>query len=658
MFWRKFLFSVAVILAFFATAAADPRLPAIIGDRMVLQQKRNVPIWGWADPGEEITVRFGSQVLTTRAGQRGTWKVFLSELKPGGPSEMVIQGESAIVLKDILVGEVWVCSGQSNMEFPLGSTRTADFEVPKAKYAQMRLFTVPRASSLEPREDAEARWEVCTPDAAKDFSAVGYFFGRRVHEVLDIPVGLIESSWGGTQAEEWTDLEDLKKVSDFEPILQRWEQTPPEIKKLFQEPRQFELWFDKMQLLAERREPGKPARMLADFDNQKLQTSYGGFWDDELVEPPGAYTIKVQGPGYDNSAGAAVIRGKVEVNHWPMFRIELDSEGRPVDLSKFQGLSFYSRGDGLFRVHFLQPSITDWDNYSTATLDTTPEWSSTEILFRDLKQAGWGKRMPFTPQELTGLVIEIRPAHSAVTRPPAGLFNGMIMPIVPYAIQGAIWYQGEGNAGRAYQYRKLLPTLIQSWRKHWNQGDFPFLIVQLPNFRQRKSQPSESDWAELREAQQMSLVLPQTGLAVSIDVGEVDDVHPRNKTEIGNRLAAWALGTTYGKNSVYSGPLFESVTFHGDTATATFNHTGGGLVVRNGDQLEGFALAGSDREFHWAQARIVGNTVEVRSNKISKPIALRYAWADNPKCNLYNEEGFPAAPFRTDQWPGLTVDKK
>ncbi len=625
---------------------------------MVLQQKANVPIWGWADPGEEITVRFGSQVLTTNTSREGKWAVMLSPLPAGGPWEMTIQGNSTLVLEDILIGEVWLCSGQSNMAFPLASTRTAESEVTKADYPQIRLFTVPRASSLEPRDDVKSSWEVCTPDITADFSAVGYFFGRRLHEALEIPVGLIDSSWGGTQAEEWTDWEDLEKVSAFKPILDRWKQTSPEIKTLFREPRPFELWFDEMRLLPQREEPGKDHKMLANFDNRELRTTFGGRWSDEWVEPEGQYALEVREPGYGDSAGASVIRGNFEVSQWPMLKVDLTPNGKPIDLSEFKGLSFYSRGDGAYRIHFLQASITDWDNYATITFRATPDWSSNVLLFRDLKQAGWGKRMPFTTDKITGLVVEVRPFLEAVVRPPAGLFNGMIMPIVPYAIRGTIWYQGEGNAGRAYQYRQLLPILIRSWRRHWQRGDFPFLIVQLPNFRPYKSEPGESDWAELREAQLMSLAVPQTGLAISIDLGEADDVHPKDKTEIGNRLAAWALGTTYGRDLVHSGSLFEAVKFDEDEATVTFRHVGGGLVVRNGDRLEGFSLAGSDRKFQWAEARIVDNTVKVHSDKIAKPVALRYAWADNPKCNLYNKEGFPAAPFRTDQWPGLTVDKK
>jgi hypothetical protein len=441
--------------------------------------------------------------------------------------------------------------------------------------------------------------------------------------------------------------------SEFAPILQRWQEVSPETKSLFLKPTPFELWIDDLHLLPMEDER---AGSIADFEDFKLQTNLGGTWSDEWVDPKGAYALRIVSPGHNKSAAAARIHGEIEVSHWPMIRVDFQSEQKPIDFGGFRGLRFFSRGEGFFRLHFLQPSISDWDHYSTTTFKATPDWTPTVVLFEDLRQAGWGKKVPFTPSELTGLIIEPRLASKAIARPPSGLFNGMIMPVIPYSIRGAIWYQGEGNSGRAHQYRKLLPTMIQGWRRHWKQGDFPFLIVQLPNYGALKSQPGESKWAELREAQLMCLTLPQTGLAVTIDVGEADDVHPRNKKPVGERLAAWALATSYGKKGVFSGPLFKSVKFQGNRGIVSFQHTGSGLVAGDGTRLRGFAVAGVDRKFHWAKAQIVGDTVEIHSREVANPVAIRYAWADNPDCNLYNKEGYPAAPFRTDDWPGLTRD--
>ena len=639
-----------------AVILANPKLPGIISDGMVLQQGVKVPIWGWADPHERITVEFGGQKVTEDADGEGKWKLFLSPLEVSDSGQMTVRGNKSIVVHNVLVGEVWLCSGQSNMEFPLGSTTTADVDVPNADYPQIRLFTVPRSCVLDPSSDTEGNWVECSPENAADFSAVAYHFGSKLHKEQSVPVGLIESSWGGTQAEEWTRLEALEEVEIFEPILQRWDETAPEVKNLLRAPARFALNLDDVELLPT--DTGSESMVLADFENGKLQTRIGGVWSEDLVDPRGAYSLKVESPGRAGSRGAASIHGRMEISHWPMIRMELAPEGSPVDLSRYRGIRFYSRGEGLFRIHFLQPSVTDWDHYASPIYEASDEWIKSVVLFEELKQAGWGKAQPFTPAKLTGMILEPRLTRERLSRPPSGLFNGMIFPLAPFAIRGAIWYQGEGNAGRAYQYRQLLPTMIKSWRSLWGQPEFPFLIVQLPNFKPRKAEPSESAWAELREAQLMTLSLPQTGLAVSIDVGEADDVHPRNKTEIGNRLAAWALGTVYGKKVVYSGPLVEDVRFEGNKAILSFVHTGGGLVARGSQGPQGFTLAGPDQKFFWARARIIGSEVEVWSDLVSNPVSVRYGWADNPNCTLYNKEGFPASPFRTDDWPGVTVDSK
>jgi sialate O-acetylesterase len=313
---------------------------------------------------------------------------------------------------------------------------------------------------------------------------------------------------------------------------------------------------------------------------------------------------------------------------------------------------------GNFKLHILQPTITDWDNYVTKVISVGGDWKPVTVLFSEVKQAGWGKRLPFTQDQLAGLMIEQLISETAPARPPGGLFNGMIAPVVSFPIRGAIWYQGEGNAGRAFQYRSLLPSMISSWREAWGQGDFPFLVVQLPNFKRRQSEPSESAWAELREAQLKTLAVPKVGLAVSIDAGEADDVHPKNKRKIGERLALWALGTTYEKKLTFSGPLFREMVKEGDRLRLRFDHRGKGLVSDGGGPLRGFAVAGEDREFHWAEAKIEKGSVVVWSSEVPEPLAVRYAWADNPDCNLYNKAGLPASPFRTDDWPGVTFEQR
>lgn len=508
----RWLCIVSAALALTVGATADVRLPKIFGDHAGLQRGKPMPVWGTADPGEKVTVEWRGQKVSTTADRNGKWRVTLKPMPAGGPYEMVVKGKNTVVLKDILVGEVWVCSGQSNMEWPLFLARNGEQEVASANYPQIRLFIVPKAIADQPQEDLPGgEWRVCTPESARNFSAVGYFFARELHRALNVPVGMVESAWGGTPAESWTSLSTLETNPVLRPILQNWERAvqgyPQALQRFYQ---QLQAWEESA---AKARAEGKP-------------------------EPP--------------------------------------RPNRPV-----------------------HPRNNPWK--------------------------------------------------------PAGLFNAMILPLVPYAIQGAIWYQGESNTGRAYEYRTLFPAMIQDWRKAWGQGDFPFLFVQLANFMATRPEPGESAWAELREAQLMTLKLPKTGMAVAIDIGEANDIHPRNKQDVGKRLALNALAIAYGKKVEYSGPIYTRMKREGSRIRLYFKHVDGGLTTPNGEPLKGFAIAGADRKFVWADARIEGDTVVVSSPQVAEPVAVRYAWADNPVCNLYNKAGLPASPFRTDSWPGVTA---
>ncbi|MBI1929950.1 sialate O-acetylesterase [Candidatus Poribacteria bacterium] len=492
---------------------AEVKLPAVIGDNMVLQQHAKVPIWGTADPGEQITVSLGAQQVATTADNEGRWMVSLNSLDAGGPFEMTIAGNNTLTLRNVLVGEVWVCSGQSNMQWSVKASADAEGEIAAADYPMIRLFSVKRTVAEGPLPDTEGSWGACSSQTVGDFSAVGYFFGGELHKMLDVPVGLIHSSWGGTPAEAWTSRPALESEPDFKPILDRWEQ------------------------------------ILAEYPQAKQK------YEDQLAE-------------WKQAAEAAKAEGKPE------------------------------------------------------------------------------PRRPGAP---------LGPDHPHRA---SGLYNGMIAPLIPYAIQGVIWYQGESNADRAYQYRKLFPAMIQDWRSAWKHGDFPFLFVQLANWRETKPEPVESDWAELREAQLMTLTLPKTAIAVAIDIGDAADIHPKNKQEVGRRLALAAQSIAYGKEVVYSGPIYASMTTEGNKVRLRFMpHTADGLMAKGDEPLKGFAIAGQDHKFVWADARIDGDTVVVWSDQVPHPVAVRYAWADNPVCNLYNKAGLPASPFRTDDWPGVTVDK-
>ncbi len=471
---------------------AELKLHALFSDGMVLQSDFASPVWGTVEPGEEITVSIAGQKKSAKAGADGKWSVKLDPLKSGGPHELTVAGRNSITVRDVLVGEVWICSGQSNMEWTVnGSLNPAD-EKAAATYPKIRHFLVPKKQAETPQADVVGAWKLCSPETVGGFTAVGYFFGRELHQKLGVPIGLIHTSWGGTAAEVWTSKRVLEGTELLKPLVESY------------------------------------AKRMENYEKQTA--------------------------GFKEATEKAKAEGK--------------------------------------------------------------------------------------------------PAPKAPGKPmmPSCLYNGMIANVLPYGIKGAIWYQGESNAGRAKEYQTLFPAMIKNWREDWGQGDFPFGFVQLANFKARKNQPADSDWAELREAQTMTLSLPKTGMAVIIDIGDAADIHPKNKQDVGRRLALWAQSQVYGKELVYSGPLFDSVKVEDGKLRVAFKHAGSGLQAK-GEKLTGFAVAGEDREFVWADAKIDGNSVVVSSEKVSKPVAVRYAWADNPECNLYNKEGIPASPFRSDTWP-------
>ncbi len=614
----KFFGVIAAVLWTAAMLAANPRLPAIIGDHMVLQQGRRVPVWGWADPGEAITVRVAGQSHTTTADPGGKWRVMLDPLPPGGPVAMTVEGNTRLTVRDVLAGEVWLCSGQSNMTFPLRRTDTAAEDVPAADAPRIRLFTVPRRSTLEPLTDTAAEWRIATPETARDLSAVAWYFGREVHAALDMPVGLIHDAWAGSVAEEWTDPESLRDP-EFQPILDRWQALPENVKDIYRGGAPFDL----------------------EFKNLRFAGENGG----RALDGPWSFDREAAaGTVLEQSGDVARIAGRLELNDVPQLRARFRTAA--AGLNGETRLVFDVRGHGKFRIRFLQAQVTAGGDYASAVLDAGPEWRSIGVTLRE-----------HTPQSLSGIAIEVLPVRGEAPRPPAGLFHGMIQPVLPFAIRGAVWYQGEGNSGRAYQYRRLLPALIRGWRAAWGQGDFPFLIAQLPKYGPVRAEPQQSSWAELREAQAMALAVPNTALAINIDQGEPGNVHPPHKREVGHRLALAGLATVYGKELEYSGPLYESSQAEGGAVRIRFRHAAGGLVARGG-QLKGFALAGADRKFYWADARIDGDSVVVASAEVPSPVAVRYAWAASPDCNLFNTAGLPAAPFRTDDWPGITANQR
>ena len=483
-------------------APAAVKLPAVFSDNMILQRDRPVPVWGWAAPEEEVTVTIARQTVTSKAGKDGRWQTTLAALETGGPYELMVASTAGKkTFKNVLIGEVWLCSGQSNMEWPVAWSLDSQKEIAAATYPKVRLFTVPRKASRTPLDDCAGRWVECSPQAVSGFSAAGYFFIRMLHKELGVPVGVINASWGGTPAAAWTGRKALESEPSLKPLLDNWDRTPNDRRK----------------------------------DRNR----------------------------------------------------------------------------------------------------------------------------------------------------PASLYNGMIAPVVPFAIRGVIWYQGEADIGRAYQYRTLFPLMIRDWRAAWGEGDFPFGFVQLAPFRYPGI--DEAACAELREAQTMALAsVANTGMAVTMDIGNIkdthpkdkqaeerpfvlkalsmvygsiiEDIHPKNKQDVGRRLALWALARVYGKDLVYSGPIYKSMSVQGDKVRIRFDHIGGGLKTRDGKKPSDFAVAGADQRFHPAEATIDNDSVVVHSDAVREPVAVRYAWRDAAEPNLANQEGLPASPFRTDPWRGVTED--
>jgi len=494
-------------------ARGDVKVPAIFGSHMVLERDQKDRVWGWAEPGEEVSVEIAGQSHATKAGADGSWQVVLDPMPAGGPHTLSIRGKNTLQLDDVLVGEVWICSGQSNMQMSVAGAKDADLEIAAAKYPGIRLISVPNVGTQEPQKDFKGKWQPCLPETAAGFSAVGYFFGRRLHQTLGVPVGLINDSWGGSACEAWVRRDVLAADQKYAPLLEHWE----ELEKDF-------------------------PRAKAEYESKRAE--------------------------------------------WKVAALKAEAEGK-------------------------QPP-----------------------------------RAPSDPEgQMRG---NFRPGN---------IYNGVLKPTIGYGIRGVIWYQGESNAGRAYQYRDLFPLMIKSWRDEWGQGDFSFYWVQLADFLPERPEPKESMWAELREAQTMTLSrLPGTGEAVIIDLGEAQDIHPRNKQDVANRLARWALSRDYGVKMAAQSPTYKAMEKNGNKVVLRFDHVDRGLRAADGAEPRGFAIAGSDHKFVWAKAKIIGPaTVEVWSDQVAEPAAVRYAWADNPVCNIYSAPGLPLTPFRSDQWPGVTI---
>lgn len=514
MMMRSWIFAGAALLFTLCSARAELRLHGLFTDNLLLQRDEPVYIYGWADEDDLITVQFRDQRVARIKVKDGKWMTKLRPLKAGGPDKLTVtayrqyrKGRSVpppavVELTNVLVGEVWIASGQSNMEWPMRLSHDPENEIPKTENANLRLYTVPKLKAERPTNNVHASWQVCQPSATSNFSAVAYYFARDLQKALGVPVGIIHTSWGGSPAEVWMSEEVLKRKEN-EDVWNYYREA-----------------------------------------NAKYQAALAS---------------------YDKAAA------------------EAKKTAKPFNAQR----------------------------------PRSPGWKPTE------------------------------------------LYNGMIAPLIPFAMKGVIWYQGESNAGRAWEYRRLFQDLVRNWRKDWDQGNFPFLLVQLAPFKAIKSGVDDSDWAELREAQLFATKeLPKVGMAVITDVGDEKDIHPRKKEPVGARLALAARAIAYGEDIVYSGPIYKEMEVRGNKITISFDHVGSGLEARETEQLKGFSICGADRRFQWAQATIKDDKVVVTHFDIGEPVAVRYGWADYPTGNLWNKNGLPASPFRTDHFPMITEPKR
>lgn len=651
----RFILSAGFLAMAGLVVEAEVRLPHVIGSNMVLQRNQELRIWGWADRGEKVTVHFNEAVESTRAGKDGKWLITLPAMEAGGPCTMKVRGRNIIEMENILIGDVWVCSGQSNMEFNMAWFPWAADESARADFPEIRLFTVPKNVQLAPADEIPGgEWQECNPETVLPFSAVGYFFGRHIHQELDVPVGLLSTNWGGTIIETWTSGESIGQVPEFaERVagLADWDAAAALEKKKAE-----------MREIIDRYaadEPGIQDGRAVWAERGHDMEGWGSMELPQLWEGAGL-------PGLD---GIVWFRLEIDLPA-AVARRGISLELGPIDDSDWTWVNGHKVGETIQQYNgdrvYAVPGeyLNEGKNVIAVRVEDTGggggfrgSAEQMQVISEDFRVSlarVW--RFRVSPAGLSLDTMNILGPNSH----PTLLYNGMIHPLLNFRVKGAIWYQGESNASRAYQYRELFPLMIRDWRVKWEYPDMPFLFVQLANFMQAPEKPGESSWAELREAQAMALSLPHTGMAVTIDIGEADDIHPVNKQDVGKRLALAALKVAYGQDLVFSGPVYRDMIIAGEEAILSFEHVGGGLKARDRyGYLKGFSMAGEDRVFNWARAHIQGDKVFVRSQQVKRPAAVRYGWADNPDdVNLYNVEGLPASPFRTDDWPGVTAGRK
>jgi len=640
----KIIFFLLLIFLSVQVSKAEIRLPRLFSDHMVIQQNQPVRVWGWAKSGEKVTVIFDGKKAIAKAGKDGKWKISLPEMKAGGPYELIVKGKNQITLNDVMVGEVWLCSGQSNMQFELKNSKFAKTEVLNSDNPKLRQFKVPNTMKAEPADDLDdGVWQISSPRTSGDFSAVAYYFGKKLASDLNVTVGLINASWGGTFIEAWTGSEALHSIPDFavyhdlsQTELENWfSATEKKYDDLFHN---LEI-SNRDSIVEDSASWRKP-----DFDDSKwAKVQLPQRFDYDLLprfDGVAWFRREISIPENVSKTNLTIHVGRIDDENIVFLNGKKLGENLQEYLAKTEYLKsgknviairikdYWERGGFLDPVADFKMSSGSWEH------SLAGEW-----------KMGIGN--------LSFMWIRTPSVH------PNLLYNGMLSPIFNYPIKGVIWYQGENNVLFAKQYRDVIPVMINDWRQHFCSGEFPFYLVQLPNMNSinNDSQHGGSDWAELRESQTAALKLPNTGMVVTIDLGDSTDVHPKDKSEVARRLANLALKNDYHQNlGEVNSPMMLETNFEGNKAIVSFKNTGTGLVASNKyGYLKGFELAGADEKFHFAKAIIQGDQIIVSCDQVANPIALRYAWSNNPSdANFYNKEGLPTAPFRTDEWKLIT----
>jgi len=646
--FKKCCLLLAGIISLYLHAQAKVILPKIFSDNMVLQRNGLIPVWGWADKNEKIEVRFNNQVKSVKADKNGKWLIRLDAENAGGPYDMTIKGKNTVQIRNILVGEVWICSGQSNMEWTVGQSMNAKQEISAANNPFIRHIKIQRDISSLPQNDINAGdWQICDSTTVANFTGVGYFFARNLYNELKIPVGLINSSWGGTNIETWISREAFENSDEFKEMIAGM----PKIDLDSLSKLKVKGSVLRIEALQGTKMEGMNTSQFRElsFDDSKWPVlNQPQLWEEQSIgELDGIVWLRktIVLASLDLTKEATLVLSKIDDN----------------DITYVNGIKVGSTNQwDANRRYTIPPGVLkEGKNVIAVRVEDTGGGGGIYGDAADVKLILYNASLPLSGEWKFQVESVIKTTNQNSL--PSLCFNAMISPLIPFAFQGVLWYQGESNAGRSYQYRKAFPLLINDWRQKWNNSSMPFYFVQLATFNNPGNSNEGCGWAELREAQTMTLSLPNTGMCVTTDlVTNPKDIHPTNKQDVGKRLAALALNNLYSKNMICNGPVYKSMEIKNDQVILSFDNIGTGLYTPDKyGYIRGFEMAGKDQVFHYAKAFIKGNTVVLFNEKVENPVAVHFGWmGDASDCNLFNKEGYPAVPFRTDEWKTVTKDEK